>query len=73
MKLMLVNRTHDGNYAKNYASTIYQSLFTLYVLSFWSTFKSVFKSRVFDENALRICVRKLSFIAHAISVTGKLK
>ena len=48
MKIMLLNRNDDGNYAKNYASTIYRSfIFTLYALSFWSTFKSVFKSTRF--------------------------
>ena len=46
MKIMLLNRNDDGNYAKNYASTIYES-FTLYALSFWSTFKSAFKSTRF--------------------------
>ena len=48
MKIILLNRNDDGNYAKNYASTIYQSfIFILYALSFWSTFKSVFKSTRF--------------------------
>ena len=47
MKIMLLNRSDDGNYAKNYASTIHQSLFTTLCAFVWSTFESVFKSTRF--------------------------
>ena len=51
MKIMLLNRNDDGNYAKNYASTIHQSLFTLYALLFGPLSRAFSNRRVFDENA----------------------
>ena len=51
MKIMLLNRNEDGNYAKNYASTIHLSLFTLYALSFGPLSRAFSNGRVFDENA----------------------
>ena len=51
MKIMLLNRNEDGNYAKNYASTIHQSLFTHYALSFGPLSRAFSNRRVFDENA----------------------
>ena len=51
MKIMLLNRNDDGNYAKIYASTIHQSLFTLYALSFGPLSRAFSNRRVSDENA----------------------
>ena len=56
MKITLVNRIDDGNYAKNYARTIYQSLSILCAVSFGPLSRAFSNRCVPDENAKRICV-----------------
>ena len=58
MKIVLLNRNDDGNYSKNYASTIYRSLFYSHSMHFrfGPLSRAFLNRRVFDENAYRICV-----------------